>query len=161
MISQAWFESEQLTNSPPAKPSEDVPMCEQGAQSPISTPKSSVTEPHDTPHRPTSDPPFASRDGANVPGNSTQLEVPATHVNPSWLHPQNVFIGSTAPAPNPFVCGNMPAASIPRAHITPDAEVGHNSQTLTHYESFHHFDPLEFQTLHVHSTHAGMVSPFI
>ena len=165
-ISQTWFESEQSINSLPAKPGQDVPKRKRGgrARSRIPTPRSSQKKPHDTPHRPASNllTAFASFDGAHAPpDSSTQVEVvPAMHVNPSWLHPQNAFIGSPAPALSPFVYDNTPA-STPRAYMTPDTEVGHNSQTLTHYESFHHFDSLELQTLLVHSTHTGMVSPSI
>jgi hypothetical protein len=157
---QAW------TKSPIAKPSHgstsEGPPTRKRARSPeTSTPGSSSKKSRGTSHRLASNSlvTFVSFDGTHPSDNSTQLEpVPATHVNPSWLHPETAFIGS--PAPSPFACGSM-SASIPRAHITPDAEAGHNSQALTHYDSFHHFDSLDLQTLHAHSTHAGMVSPFI
>ena len=80
---------------------------------------------------------LTSFDDAHAPDTLTQPEaVLATHVNPSWLHSQTLA--------TPFVCGDLPPPS-PRIHMTPDTEVSCNGQTLPHYESFHHFGPLNLQ----------------
>lgn len=78
-------------------------------------------------------------DDDNAPAALTQPEaVLATHVNPSWLHSQTLA--------TPFAYGDMPYSN-PRFNMTPDTEVSRSGQMLSLYESFHHFDSLNLQTI--------------